>query len=154
MPLKLAHAGREYDIDLVDDQADAATVRIEGRTFELRRNRDGSVGLDGRVAWVARAGEARWVFLDGRSYELTELRPASRRRRAGHDGALTAPMPATVRRIAVSPGDAVKAGDLLIVLEAMKMELPVRAPADGRVEAIHCQPGELVQPDRSLIDLE
>jgi len=36
----------------------------------------------------------------------------------------------------------------------MKMELPVRAPADGRVEAIHCQPGELVQPDRSLIDLE
>jgi biotin carboxyl carrier protein len=62
-------------------------------------------------------------------------------------------MPATVVAIKVKPGDEVKKGDILIVLEAMKMELPVRAPADGRVEAIHCQPGELVQPDRSLIDL-
>jgi len=40
------------------------------------------------------------------------------------------------------------------LLEAMKMELPVRAPADGRVTAVNCRAGELVQPDRSLIELE
>ena len=56
-------------------------------------------------------------------------------------------MPATVVAIKVAPGDSVKQGDILIVLEAMKMELPVRAPGDGRVKAIHCRPGELVQPD-------
>ena len=62
-------------------------------------------------------------------------------------------MPATVIEIKVAPGDAVKRGDILIVLEAMKMELPVRAPGDGTVKAIHCRPGDLVQPDTSLIDL-
>ncbi|MGH9411278.1 MAG: acetyl-CoA carboxylase biotin carboxyl carrier protein subunit, partial [Vicinamibacterales bacterium] len=51
-------------------------------------------------------------------------------------------------------GDSVRAGDVLILLEAMKMELPVRAPADARVTAVHCRPGDLVQPNVGLIDLE
>ena len=63
-------------------------------------------------------------------------------------------MPATVIAVKVAAGDSVKRGDLLILLEAMKMELPVRAPGDGRVIAIHCRPGDLVQPDTSLIDLQ
>jgi biotin carboxyl carrier protein len=50
-------------------------------------------------------------------------------------------MPATVIEIKVAPGDAVSRGDILIVLETMKMELPVRAPGDGRVKAILCTPG-------------
>ena len=105
-------------------------------------------------AYAIVAGGTTWVFHDGVVYEIVEACPS----RKGHRGAhvrseLTAPMPATVVAIKVKPGDEVKKGDILIVLEAMKMELPVRAPADGRVEAIHCQPGELVQPDRSLIDL-
>ena len=64
------------------------------------------------------------------------------------------PMPATVVRIAVKPGDAVRAGDVLIALEAMKMELPIRAPRDGIVAAVHCQEGELVQPGVSLVEIK
>jgi 3-methylcrotonyl-CoA carboxylase alpha subunit len=97
-------------------------------------------------------GETIWVFHDGAVYEVAE---ASGRRRAPHaHGSLTAPMPATVIEIKVAPGDTVSRGDILIVLEAMKMELPVRAPGDGRVTAVHCRPGQLVQPDTSLIELE
>ena len=62
-------------------------------------------------------------------------------------------MPSTVRQIRVAVGDAVVRGDTLIVLEAMKMELPVRANADGTVSAVHCSEGDLVQPGRPLIDL-
>jgi biotin carboxyl carrier protein len=62
-------------------------------------------------------------------------------------------MPATVRRLAVKPGDRVNAGDVLIVLEAMKMELPVRAAHAGTVHAIACREGELVQPGVPLIEL-
>jgi 3-methylcrotonyl-CoA carboxylase alpha subunit len=63
-------------------------------------------------------------------------------------------MAATVVRIAVTPGDRVEDGDVLIALEAMKMELPIRAPRAGIVRAVHCREGELVQPGQVLIDFE
>jgi biotin carboxyl carrier protein len=95
-----------------------------------------------------------WVFHDGEVHEIAGEGGVDRRRGAHAQGSLTAPMPATVIDIKVAAGDAVKRGDILILLEAMKMELPVRAPGDGRVAAIHCRPGDLVQPETALIDLE
>ncbi|MBI2186509.1 MAG: biotin/lipoyl-binding protein [Acidobacteria bacterium] len=76
--------------------------------------------------------------------------------RTRHDDelALAAPMPATVAAIHVSPGQEVETGDLLVMLEAMKMELPIRAPRAGRVKAIACRRGELVQPGVQLVELE
>ena len=67
---------------------------------------------------------------------------------------LAAPMPATVTAVNVTPGQQVETGDVLVVLEAMKMELPIRAPRDGRVKAVACKPGELVQPGVPLVELE
>jgi len=81
-----------------------------------------------------------------------------RRSRAGTEvpgrdgGAVTAPMPATVLRINVKPGDSVKTGDVLVLLEAMKMELPVRATDAGVVAAIRCREGELVDADAVLLE--
>jgi 3-methylcrotonyl-CoA carboxylase alpha subunit len=78
-------------------------------------------------------------------------RPAGR----GFAGeAVTAPMPATVIRINVKLGDAVKKGDVVILLEAMKMELPVRAPESGTVRAIRCREGELVDADAVLLEVQ
>jgi biotin carboxyl carrier protein len=54
----------------------------------------------------------------------------------------------------VEPGQRVTKGDLLVMLEAMKMELPVKAPRDAVVRAIACRPGELVQPGMPLLELE
>jgi biotin carboxyl carrier protein len=63
-------------------------------------------------------------------------------------------MPATVRKVVVEPGTSVKKGDTLLVLEAMKMELPVRAPADGIVKKVACREGDLVQPGVALVEIE
>ena len=63
-------------------------------------------------------------------------------------------MPATVIKVLVSPGVAVQKGDTLMLLEAMKMELPIRALADATVTAVHCREGELVQPDTTLLEME
>ena len=68
--------------------------------------------------------------------------------------ALSAPMPATVVAIIVAPGQEVAAGDLLVMLEAMKMELPIRAPRAGRVKTLACREGELVQPGVPLVEME
>ena len=105
--------------------------------------------------YAAAAAGTTWIFHDGVVYEIADERERSGRARSAHvHGAVTAPMPATVIAVNVAPGQDVKRGDTLIVLEAMKMELPVRAPGDGRVAAVHCRPGDLVQPDVSLIDFE
>ena len=67
---------------------------------------------------------------------------------------MMAPMPATVAKLLVAPGQSVAEGETVLVLEAMKMELPVRAPRAGVVKAVHCAQGELVQPGVALVDLE
>jgi acetyl-CoA carboxylase biotin carboxylase subunit len=66
---------------------------------------------------------------------------------------LTAPMPGTVSRILVAVGDRVSKGDTLAIMEAMKMELPVRALDDGMVAAIHAREGQLVDADAPLVEL-
>jgi biotin carboxyl carrier protein len=115
-----------------------------------------SDGTTTRIAWAAGNPDARWVFLDGRVYVVEPSAPdGSRRRKRGHDeGALAAPMPATVLTVNVEPGQQVGKGDVLVMLEAMKMELPIKAPRDARVKAIVCRPGELVQPGVVLVELE
>ena len=100
--------------------------------------------------FAAVVGDVTWVFHAGSVFRFEA--PSTRRRGQHSHGSLSAPMPATVVAVNVAAGDAVAAGQTLIVLEAMKMELPVRAPGDGRVVAVHCKPGDLVQPEVSLID--
>jgi 3-methylcrotonyl-CoA carboxylase alpha subunit len=109
-----------------------------------------------RRATVAAVGDELWVFVDGEVFEIDveQAQHTPTRRRAHTDGTLASPMPATVMRILVEPGQAVAAGDTLLLLEAMKMELPVRAPRAGRISAIRCKPGELVQPGIALVELE
>ena len=52
----------------------------------------------------------------------------------------------------MAPGSHVKKGDVVVLLEAMKMELPIRALSDGTVTAVHCRDGELVQADQVLVE--
>lgn len=128
----------------IDGASVAVTVLAPG---ELR------VGEKGH-AWVCSSGDIRWVFLDGEVYVIEALPEGRRRRPAASHASLSAPMPATVVRVDVSPGTIVRHGDTLVILEAMKMELPIRASADGTVTAVNCKPGDLVQPGVALIDIE
>ena len=97
-----------------------------------------------------------WAFADGQVFrgDSEATRGGRRSARAAGPQALTAPMPATVIKVLVRPGATVKKGDTVILLEAMKMELPIRAAADATVSAVHCREGELVQPDTPLVELE
>ena len=106
------------------------------------------------VVYVASAGAVQWAFSNGCVYELrppaaTSTVSAGNR---GSVGPITAPMPGTIRKVLVEPGQRVTSGDTLLVLEAMKMELPLRAIDDGTVAAVRCREGELVQADAILIE--
>jgi biotin carboxyl carrier protein len=138
----------------------AGRVHVEDTVFSVTGAGAGLyVVTDGQRRWsvaVADAGEACWVSVNGRVAVLEVDAGAARtsQRRASRGGVMAAPMPATVSRILVAPGQAVAEGDTLLVLEAMKMELPVRAPRAGVVSAVRCAPGELVHPGPTLVDLD
>jgi 3-methylcrotonyl-CoA carboxylase alpha subunit len=106
-----------------------------------------------RTAFAVVAGDT-WVFLDGRVFVLAESGPVARRSGPDDATALMAPMPATVVNIHAAVGQEVGRDALLISLEAMKMELPIKAPRAGRVTAIRCRVGELVQPGVPLLEIE
>jgi acetyl/propionyl-CoA carboxylase alpha subunit len=73
---------------------------------------------------------------------------------AGGGSELVAPMPGTVIEVAVAPGDAVRARQRLVVLEAMKMENPIAAPFDAVVKAVHVAAGDHVPGGALLVELE
>ena len=149
--------GKPFQVDVLE-ASPLHRVRAEGQVFEIASDGHGSLRIAGErstTVWAVAADDVTWVFVDGRVFELVEVRPGHRVRATahGHQGSLTAPMPATVRRVAVKVGDMVTRGDTLVILEAMKMELPVRAPATGTISAVHCHEGELVQPGLVLIEI-
>jgi 3-methylcrotonyl-CoA carboxylase alpha subunit len=116
-----------------------------------------SDGVDSWTVAVAGPPEDRWVWVDGQVARLeppmASAKGRTRPKRGGsHD--LSAPMPATVVRVDVEPGTQVKRGATLVVLEAMKMEMPIRAPRDAVVKAVRCQLGDLVQAGVELVELE
>ena len=111
---------------------------------------------DGERRWrvaVAGTGDTQWVFVNGQVATVEAPKPGHRRSQGG-DGGVMSPMPATVVAIHVTPGQTVAAGDTVIVLEAMKMELPIRAPRDGVVKTVACAKGDLVPPGVNLLEFE
>jgi acetyl/propionyl-CoA carboxylase alpha subunit len=111
-------------------------------------------GSSARIAHAVVSGRDTWVFLEGRAFLVgASTARATRASSTDEAGALAAPMPATVLRIEVTSGQTVTRDTLLIMLEAMKMDLPIRAPRDGRIGAIHCQIGEIVQPGVPLLEI-
>ncbi len=142
---------RNRAVFLMADPATVSVIRIGSGVYRVES--------EGRAETVYVAGppEELWAFWNGQTFHgVTLSRPADSHRSAPGDEArsVTAPMPATVRKILVRPGAAVKKGESLILLEAMKMELALRAPFDGVVKGVHCAEGGLVQPERVLVDLE
>ncbi len=134
-------------------QFDDRTILAEG---ERRADAALSILLDGvrKQITVLDHGAETAVFLDGESWRLTEIDPLAAR--AGEDptaGRLTAPMPGRVTQLMVEPGMSVRRGQPLIVIEAMKMEHTVTAPADGVIEAVRFAAGDLVEEGAELIAL-
>jgi biotin carboxyl carrier protein len=150
--------GTEYRVVISEGRVTASEVefrfeQIASATVWLRPVDDNSAPQT--LAYTVASGGVHWVFVNGEVLRFDSEQTGGRRKRsAATAGSLTAPMPATVRRIEVNPGQAVRRGDVLIVLEAMKMELPVRAPADGTIARVNCREGELVQPGQELAELQ
>ncbi|MPY89531.1 MAG: hypothetical protein GEU99_16590 [Luteitalea sp.] len=152
---------------LVEIAGEMASVTDEGTTrlavrslgdhaFRVSSTLDELSPERSTVVWAVRDRDATWVCINGEALVVELQAPQSRgtRRRTSSHDALSTPMPATVVRLFVKPGDRAIKDMPLATLEAMKMELPLRAPRDGIVRRVLCREGDLVQPGPPLIELE
>ena len=111
---------------------------------------------DGRLEIVYVAGPRgnTWAFWNGDVFHEAPTVEHAEQSRPQGTRMLASPMPATIIKVMAAPGAAFKRGETLVVVEAMKMELPIAAEHDGIVKAVYCHEGDLVQAGQTLIELE
>ena len=153
--------GNEVRTVAVEAEGDGYAVRVGERVLHLAAR----LGANGRIelewegrrlrAHVARVGQRRYVSLGGDAWTLQPPDPrlAARSGAGAGGGSLTAAMPGRVLDVLVAPGDAVQKGDTLVLLEAMKMELRIQAPADGVVSRVLCAAGQVVERGQTLVEM-
>ena len=136
----------EVDIVPVSERQGLYRVTVGEHVFELAER------LLHQVAFYKEAGEIT-LQCEGREYRLFD---ASQRRRPAptHAGDLHAPMAGKIIHVLVQPGEHVKAGATLLILEAMKMEQQITAPQDGVVIRLLCREGDQVTAGTELVVLE
>ena len=156
--------GEEFAIGIGDDHAvslDGAPVQVDVRRIDVGRF---SLLLEGKsLTFAITGGNGRYgVTSAARSYEVVVENERQRLlKKLGTVGTtrsvhqeVRAPMPALVVRVEVSPGDTVREGGGLVVLEAMKMENELKSPVQGRVKEVHVAAGRAVEKGELLITLE
>ena len=155
----------DVEVTLDGGQVAAEGVAAEAQVTDLEGTPVRMVRIGNEVhRVVARRGPTRGrytLWLDGFRYEVEALDERARAIRelsaasAGPTGPapLVAPMPGMIVRVAVQVGDAVQAGQGLVVMEAMKMENELRATAAGTVKAVLAQPGTAVEKGAILVEL-
>ena len=132
----------------VEVDVPAADVAITHRTAP------GRFTIDQRGDWLlARDGDVDWIGHNGYAWPVRRV-SAAEAGSALADGELRAPMPGQVLLVPVAIGDAVSAGDPVVVLESMKMELVLTAPIDGTVTELTVAPGDQVKVDQPLARVE
>ena len=150
-----------------DDRTAVVRVRGTPAAAEVRFDEDDAVaaqatlaGVDLDVLWsghrrryvFAETDGTAWIGRDGDTWTLREQEAlAAAHTAVASGGPVVAPMPGTVTAVHVTDGEAVTAGQTLLVLEAMKMEHRVTAPTDGTVDGLSVGAGDQVEIDRELL---
>ena len=163
----MSRARPRVRLDAVKKDAGAVTacVRVDGlaEPVDVRSRGDDTyrVSIDGHgfEVMVARGPDADWGWVEGRIFrwprgQRSDPPPTPDDGASGPaDAPLAATTPATVIAVRVAAGQTVARGDTLLVLEAMKMQIPLRAPRDGRVTAVRCREGDQVEAGVPLVEL-
>jgi len=156
--------GKEFAVEIVDDKH----INVNGRIYEVDfESVSGqpvySMILDGKSheSYVARGDESWQVLLRGRLYPVIVEDEREKRLRAAAGGGvaetgeyiLKAPMPGLVVAIPVSEGQEVKKGQVILILESMKMQNELKSPRDGIINRVKVKTGESVEQKQFLLSV-
>lgn len=154
----------EYTIEIVDERH----IILDGETYEVDfESVSGqpvhSLLVDSKSyeAYVYPEDQGWQVLLHGNLYLIDVEDERERRLRASLGGGpaekgeylLRAPMPGLVVSVPVSEGEAISKGDVLVILESMKMQNELKSPRDGTVDRVRVKPGDSVEQKETLLSV-
>lgn len=136
--------GKEYKVEIgeINEETNVASITVNGEAFE--------VGMEKPAEPEKKKVELGKPAANDGADEATAAGSAN----VNTANAIKAPLPGTITAINVAVGDEVKAGDALLVLEAMKMANNIEAEKDGKVTAICVKVGQSVMEDEALVVVE
>jgi acetyl/propionyl-CoA carboxylase alpha subunit len=143
----------------VTRSGETATVWVDGVALATRARPDGDateLTVDGRRerVWVATHRDTVFVHALGRVWTLEVVDPVEESLREGQGAdAAVAPMPGVLVAVSVEPGDEVAEGQVLAVMESMKMQTEIKAPRDGVVDRVPAEIGESFGQGAPLVAL-
>jgi 3-methylcrotonyl-CoA carboxylase alpha subunit len=157
----LFRLGEAEQVVSVAYRPEGYTLTLNGQSAEAHGRMDERgvmrIDLDGRRmdATVVAASEKRHVFVNGRAWQLTRVDPLHHSGEGGGaEGGLVAPMPGKVIALVAAEGAKVDKGAPLLILEAMKMEHTIAAPAAGTLKAHRFAVGDQVGDGDELVEFE
>ncbi|MGD8398708.1 MAG: biotin/lipoyl-binding protein [Anaerolineae bacterium] len=152
--------GQEHQIELEEGgiTLDGEPIAVDLESIDGGFHYSLLVGAASHEVFVERCGEVCFVTLSGQRYRVQvederDRQAGSRRATVEEAGEaeVTSPMPGMVVAVLVEAGQAVRAGEGLLILEAMKMENEIRAPRTGVIETVRVTPGQRVSQDDVLV---
>jgi biotin carboxyl carrier protein len=156
--------GRQFIVEIVDEKH----VRVDEKLYEIDFETVSgqpvySLIVDGKSheSYIYQDDELWQVLMHGRLYSVTVEDEREKRLRAAAGGGvaetgefhLRAPMPGLVVAIHVAEGQEVKRGQVILILESMKMQNELKAPRDGTIGRIRVKPGETVEQKQTLLSV-
>lgn len=145
--LRITHDGRTTEARIVHQDGPHFVLEYEEQNGEhVRRRRLRAAGYG--------EGERRQLWVNGSMVHYRRVREEGAAHGSAAPRSLSASIPAVVSEVLVKEGEVVTAGQKLILLESMKMVMPIQAPHDGVIRRINCTAGEAVQPGVPLVEVE
>lgn len=150
--LEVTRQGKQLRVHRDGETAELHLLHRDGPSFILEYRRPDGTHRHIRVA-AHLEGEKRQLWVNGRTFTYQRIRER------GGDApdvaaSLSASIPSVVSEVLVKEGERVTAGDKLILLESMKMVIPLQAPYDGIVKRLDCAAGDSVEPGVPLVEIE
>ena len=128
----------------MEDEPVEVEVEVDGvkTTVQARRTDDG---------WIVNVEGTDHHITVGRASQSAQRSSKRKKKRSIGGGTITSSMPGSIVEIAVEVGQEVEEGQLILILEAMKMQNEMRAPISGTVSEVTCSVGENVEANRTLV---
>ena len=128
--------------------SDKRKVNVDGENFEVSMEKEGDfwkVEVEGRVFSVK---------VDGSKGESSSPRKKKGARKTKRSGVVSSSIPGKIISISVRQDELVSEGDVIMILEAMKMQNEIQAPISGKITELNCEPGDSIEANSPLMVIE